>query len=537
MKKWNVAVYLRLSVEDGKDIESNSILNQKSLLDQYIKERKDLKIYDYYIDDGYSGTNFERPDFIRMIQDVNAKKVDSIIVKDLSRFGRNYIETGQYIEEKFPLLDLRFISVGDNIDSYSNPESINNIIVPFKNLMNDDYSRDISRKIKSTLNMKKRNGEFVGALAPYGYMKNPKNKRQLVIDPESSLVVKKIFNDVIKGRSKLEIVNYLNKTNIFTPSEYLNKKSPSERRIAKVWTTKMIDTILKNRTYTGDLVQGKTKKLSYKIDKMINNKESEMIIIKNKHKPIISRKDFELANQIIYSRDIKPQLNESYDLFTGYLKCGDCNSLMLNKKYSNKRKSGKVYNYDYYVCSNNYRNKKCSSHKIDKKEIESIVLGIINLHIKTLCNLNQKIKELEDKEQINFEYELLKQQATREEKKLKRGKNLLSGLDEDLKNEYITEEDYQSFKLNYKSEIIKQKDFLKQINEKLKKVNFRSDSYKKLLEELTKKSKLEKLNRKIVNEMVDTIYIYEDNQIKIKFKYNDEYKNTLNFINEHSAVV
>lgn len=261
MKKWSVAVYLRLSVEDGKDIESNSILNQKSLLDQYIKERKDLKIYDYYIDDGYSGTNFERPDFIRMIQDVNAKKVDSIIVKDLSRFGRNYIETGQYIEEKFPLLDLRFISVGDNIDSYSNPESINNIIVPFKNLMNDDYSRDISRKIKSTLNMKKRNGEFVGALAPYGYMKNPKNKRQLVIDPESSLVVKKIFNDVIKGSSKLEIVNYLNKTNVFTPSEYLNKKSPSERRVAKIWTTKMIDTILKNRTYTGDLVQGKTKKI------------------------------------------------------------------------------------------------------------------------------------------------------------------------------------------------------------------------------------------------------------------------------------
>ncbi len=532
MKKWSVGVYLRLSVEDGKDNESNSILNQKTLIDQYVKENKDLKIYDYYIDDGYSGTNFERPDFKRLMQDVEDKKVDSIIVKDLSRFGRNFIETGQYIEITFPLIKLRFISIGDHLDSFKNPESVNNIIVPFKNLMNDDYSRDISNKIKSTLNVKKSKGEFLGAYAPYGYLKNPDNRKELIIDKEASLVIKKIFNDVIKGKSKLEIVEDLNKTNILTPSAYMHKMKPSKRYYTNIWDTRMIDKIIKNKVYIGELIQNKTRRISYKIRKTVKNSESQMIIIKNNHKPIISKNNFELANKILYSRDIRPMKNKEYDIFAGYIKCGDCNNTMANKKY-------KKYNtiYNYYLCSSYRRKKECSMHKISRKELESIVLDIINIQIKILCDIKKKIDEYQSKEKINFDYELQRHQLLTTESLLVKNKELLKGLEYDLESGYLSKEDYNEYKLHYKSIIIKYEESIKNINDKLNKIKFKSSAYQKVLENLTKNGELVKLTRKLLNEMIDTIYIYENNQIKIKFKYNDEYKNALNFIKGYSAVV
>lgn len=532
MKKWNVAVYLRLSVEDGKDVESNSILNQKSLIDSYIKENKDLKIYDYYIDDGYSGTNFDRPDFKKMMRDVEDKKIDSIIVKDLSRFGRNYIETGQYIEITFPLLKLRFISIGDNIDSFKNPESINNVIVPFKNLMNDDYSRDISNKTKSTLNSKKSKGEYLGAFAPYGYLKNPENKKELIIDKEVSLVVRKIFNDIINGKSKKEVVKDLNYLNILPPSAFLNKIYPNKRYYTNTWNTEMIDKIIKNKVYIGDLIQNKTRRVSYKINKPVKNSENKMIIIKNNHKPIINKNNFELANKILYSRDIRTMKNNEYDIFAGYIKCGDCNSTMSNRKYSKNNS-----NYNYYVCSSYRRKKECSMHKITKEELSNVVLDIVNVQIKLLCNIKEKIDEFQAKEKINFDYELQKQQLEETQKLLIKNEKLLKGLEYDLESGILLEEDYKAYRIYYKSEVIKHEEAIKSISIKLSKIRFQSSSYKKILDSLTKNRELNKLTRKVMNEMIDTIYIYDNNIIKVKFKYSDEYQNTVNLIKEQSAVV
>lgn len=532
MKKWNVAVYLRLSVEDGKDVESNSILNQKSLIDSYIKGTKDLKVYDYYVDDGYSGTNFERPSFIRMMKDAAEKRIDSIIVKDLSRLGRNYIEAGQYLETTFPKLKLRFISVGDNIDSYKRPESINNVIVPFKNLINDDYSRDISNKTKTTLNTKKANGEFLGAFAPYGYLKNPENTKKLIIDPDSGLVVKKIFKDIINGKSKIEVVNDLNNSNILTPSAYLNKTYQTKKLESSAWTTEIIDKIIKNKIYVGDLVQNKTSKVSYKIDKKVRNSESKMIIIINNHKALISEENFKLANKILYSCDIRVKKNNEYNLFAGYIKCGDCNYSMINNKYTKCNRK-----YNYYECNLYRRKKECSMHKITNEELTKIVLDIVNIQIKIMCNLKEKIEELKNTEQVNLDHEILKQQLRKEENLLIKNKELLKGLESDFKNEFISCKDYDDYKIHYKSAVIKNEDIIKNINKKLNMIKYQPNTYQKVLDNLTNKSKLTKLTRKVMNEMIDTIYIYENNQIKIKFKYNDEYQNILNLIKAHNAVV
>ena len=248
---WKVAIYIRLSVEDGDKVESNSISNQRMLLNDFLNDNSEFNLYDYYIDDGYSGTDFERPAFKRMLTDMNNKKFNTIIVKDLSRLGRNYIEVGNYIERIFPLFNIRFIALNDSIDSYKDPKSINNVIVPFKNLLNDEYCRDISNKIRSVLEVKKKRGEFVSALAPYGYIKDPEDKHHLIVDNESANVVKMIFEMSLEGYGRYTIAHKLNELGILNPYGYkmivLKKKKGIEKDNDKckfAWDMTVVKNIL-----------------------------------------------------------------------------------------------------------------------------------------------------------------------------------------------------------------------------------------------------------------------------------------------------
>ena len=196
MNKWNVGIYIRLSQEDGDKEESNSVTNQRELINSYISEDKELNVYDYYIDDGWSGTNFDRPDFKRLIADVENNVINTIIVKDLSRFGRNYIEVGNFIEQVFPQYKIRFISISDKIDNFKNPESLNSMIFPFKNMINEEYCRDISRKIRSVKLIGAKKGNFMQGLAPYGYIKNPEDKHKFIIDDEAAKIIKLIYKNL-----------------------------------------------------------------------------------------------------------------------------------------------------------------------------------------------------------------------------------------------------------------------------------------------------------------------------------------------------
>lgn len=371
---WNVAVYLRLSKEDNESIESNSIVNQRELVEQYISSKSDLELVDYYIDDGYSGTNFNRPGFERLLQDMKNKKINCIIVKDLSRFARNHIEADMYFENIFPVLNMRFISVIENIDSFENPDSMDNLIVPFKNLLNDAYAKDISKKVKSALTAKRLNGEFIGTSATYGYIKNPKDKHKLIIDEEASKHVVQIFNGIIEEKTVSEIANELNKNNILTPAAYKRKNEPESNNIEtdKRWNAKMINKMLKDRIYVGDLIQGKKKVENYRSHKLITTKKDEWIIVENNHEPIISKEEFDEVQEIL-NKNKSARSNKEKDLFYRFLKCSDC-----GESFTLRR----VKNYEYYHCTSYVRNGSCTSHSIRKDKLVELVIEEINKKFK-----------------------------------------------------------------------------------------------------------------------------------------------------------
>ena len=273
-----VGLYIRLSREDeDKTHESESISNQKSLLLQYTKENN-LKVYDMYIDDGYSGTNFNRPNFNRLIKDIELGKINMVITKDMSRLGRDYIGTGNLIEKYFPEHNVRYIAITDNIDTFL--DSTNNDIAPFKAIMNDMYAKDISKKIKSSLKAKQKEGKWVGSKTPFGYIKDPNNKNHLIIEEEQAHIVKRIYNMCLDGLSFYKISKELTNEGIKTPAQYYEYKWRSNYNCKYgMWHSKTIYDILTNRIYTGDTVQNKRTKVNYKIKKIIKNKPSQYIVV------------------------------------------------------------------------------------------------------------------------------------------------------------------------------------------------------------------------------------------------------------------
>ena len=383
MQRFKVAGYIRLSKEDKIKDESNSVTNQKLIITSYIEKNEDLKLFDFYIDDGYSGTTFDRPEYKRMFKDIVDGQVNTVIVKDLSRFGRNHIQSDDYIENILPGYNVRFISIIDEIDSLKNPKSVSSIAVPLKNLMNDQYARDISEKVRSTLKIKQLNGEFIGVTAPYGYLKDPKDKHKFIIDKEASYIVKKIFNMILLGKSRKEIAEHLNNKNVLTPSLYkLGKKNTNNEDLisSKKWNAEIVNRILRNETYTGTLIQNIKTKPNYRTDKLIDVNKDEWIITKNHHEPIISKDKFEEVQNIL---DKKKGSRNSEDILLFYLKCADCGSLLYLKNGKNKK---------YYYCKNYIKHSKCTSHSVEREKLYNEVLQIINEN----KGLNITYKELND---------------------------------------------------------------------------------------------------------------------------------------------
>lgn len=310
-----------------------------------------------------------------MIKDITDSKINAIIVKDLSRFGRNHIESDDYIENFLPGYNVRIISIIDSIDTLKNSKLSTRISVPLKNLMNDCYSMDISEKVKSTLKVKQINGEFIGTFAPYGYKKDEFDNHKLVIDDEVSHIVRKIFNMLIEGKSRKEIAAFLNENDIETPSEYkLNKEKSKENTIClKKWNAETVNRILRNETYTGVLIQNVKSKLNYRSNKLIDVKKDEWIRTENHHKAIISKDIFDKVQEIL-NRKIKVNKNNELDLFSGYLKCAQCGKHLIIRKSKNQV---------YYYCSSYIKDKSCLKYSINKKKLEQLVKNEINRKINT----------------------------------------------------------------------------------------------------------------------------------------------------------
>ncbi len=294
---FNTALYLRLSRDDGTEKESESIQNQKAFLISYANEHG-FSLAGIYIDDGWSGTSYDRPAFKRMLSDIELGRINCVITKDLSRLGRDYIMTGHYLERYFPQHDVRYIAINDGIDTYQ--DNTNNDMTPFRAVFNDMYAKDISKKVRTALNTKKENGIFIGSSPPYGYKKDPHDKGRLIIDTETAPVVRQIFSMYLSRASKCAIAESLSREGIPTPSAVKNLKAA-----CRAWNEVTIARILTNPTYAGDLTQNRSRKISYKLSKKRNLPQEQWITVKNTHEPIISREDFKAAQELHRRRSAK----------------------------------------------------------------------------------------------------------------------------------------------------------------------------------------------------------------------------------------
>lgn len=545
-KIWSVAVYIRLSQEDsdnGEDkLESNSITSQKALLNEFIEEHDDLIVYDTYVDDGYTGTDFNRPGFQRLLEDMRKGNINSVLVKDLSRLGRNYIEVGNYIEQIFPLFNIRFIAINDSVDSFKNPTSTNTILVPFKNLINDEYCRDTSIKIRSAINGRKRKGEFVGAFPSYGYIKNPEDNHKLIIDNESAEIVRKIFEwKVNEGLGNLSICHRLNDMGVLNPTGYKKKKLNQNYNNSKImqedysWCPSTVRNILKNDIYIGNVTQGKRRVKSYKVHKVEQVPEDEWITVENMHEPIIDKELFKKA-QGLRKVDTRVQDSGTLSMWSGVLKCADCGRAM-HKKYC-KNKSGTVY--EYYICGT-YRkksNKLCTKHTLKVEELENAVLEAIKLHIELLVDTEKLLEQINKSNTKKLTNENMKNIKQAKEKEIEKISNLKRCLYEDWKNEYITKEEYLEYKQKYEQDIEKIKEIMVNLDKQKEKQEEIINGNSKWIENFKAHKNITELDRDIITELIDYIEVHENKKITIHFKFMDELDKILEYIeNENKASI
>lgn len=527
-KTWSVALYIRLSQEDadnGTDKqESNSVTSQKTLLNEFTNTNDDLIVYDTYIDDGFTGTDFNRPSFQRLLEDMRNGNINCVIVKDLSRLGRNYIEVGNYIEQVFPLFNIRFISINDGIDSFKNPSSTNTILVPFKNLINDEYARDTSIKIRTSLNAKKKKGEFIGAFPSYGYIKDSKDKHKLVIDEVAANIVRKIFDwNVKEGLGKIAICHRLNDLGILNPTGHKklelgqNYNNYGIKNSTYTWTPSSVRNILNNEVYIGHTIQGKRKTKSYKIHKVESVPEEEWIRVENTHEPIIDKETFAKAQEIS-KKDIKAsQKTKKISLWAGLLKCADCKRAMNKKSSVNKSRN----KYEYYICST-YRkksNKLCTSHTLKVEQLEKAVLEAIKLHIKFLVDTEKLLERINKLNTNKLESDNIENLKQSKEKDIEKLNNLKRCLYEDWKNDYITKEEYLEYKQKYEQDIIKTKEIIINLDNQKEKQEEIINVNSKWIENFKVHKNITELDRDIITELIDYIEVCENKKILIHFKF------------------
>lgn len=532
--EYKAALYMRLSKDDCSCDESSSIITQRKMLRSFAKENA-FKVVDEYIDDGWSGTNFDRPNFKRMIQDIEDKKLNLVITKDLSRLGRDYITTGQYTEIYFPSKKVRFIAINDGYDSANKYTDI----APFKNVINEMYARDTSQKIKSSFIAKMKEGNFIGNFPPYGYIKDPSNKNHLLVNPETSDIVKKIFIWASEGNNPKKIAEYLNKEGTLTPAQYRCLKNPQlnidNYSNRKEWSSSTISKILKNIVYLGHTAQGKTTKVSFKSKVTIQNAKNDWIIVYNTHEPIIDLDTFEKVKKISINRTCATKGNFT-NIFSGLAKCMDCGKSMSSV---GTRKKGSLANL---ACGGYKLNgkKECSNHFIDYNVLYDVVLNAIREKI-NLSEADKKALFEEAKSQIdlNGNFSLLNQDRVKLECRVKELDCIIEKLYEDNFNGVINNDRLKKLLKKYEEENNKLVEKINKIDsylsDKRKFVENIKTSYNNFSKIVNEYSNIKKLTRDILINFIDHIEIGQGHykktdsgkirhqQIKIYFNFVGEY--------------
>lgn len=541
-KMWNACIYVRLSREDGDKAESDSIVNQKALIKDYAATHPDIIIRSERVDDGYSGTDFNRPDFIAMVDDVKAGLIDCIIVKDLSRFGRNWIETGRYIEQIFPFMGVRFIAINDFFDSIAARNTFDSITLPFKNLMNDVQARDTSIKIRSHLDSKREKGQFIGAFAAYGYVKSEENRNKLIIDDFAADVVRDIFRWRIEGMSNQGIANRLNDMGILSPHEYKKEKgmkvsTPFKTKSRAMWSAVAVGRILVNEVYLGVLEQGKRISKSLKVKKRENIQKNEWIRVEGTHEPIVSREDFFLIAELLRNDTRISPVKDSVYLFSGLVKCRDCSQNMVRKLVPAGGKK-----YAYYVCVTNRQSKvkgtasdageatkACSPHNISEKLLEASVLQSIRIHIDCVVQMGEILEFIETMPMKRRDAIKIEGQITAKEKELLKYQVRITKLYEDLQDGIVDNDEFETYKTNFSRRCDEAKRVIELLNEELADIFNNSICKYQWMEYFKRFSNIKSLNRSILVKLVEQIFVGEKNRLEIKFRYQNQFERALSY--------
>lgn len=513
--KENIAVmYLRLSKEDGEKVESNSISNQREIINSYVK-RNQITMVKEYVDDGYSGANFDRPNFKEMISDAYDKKFDTIIVKDLSRFGRDYIEAGKYIQRIFPENGIRFISVNDNYDSKSADMNDTHLILPIKNFINDSYCRDISNKVKSSQKIKREKGDYISAFAPYGYKKSEENKNKLVIDEQATPNIKNIFDMKLLGYSSKAIADELNRLGVLTPRKYKESQGFKCNGFQNIkggnWSAKAVNRIIENEVYIGNTLQGKSITLNYKNKKQIGKDKEEWIRVEDTHESIVSNEIFAIANTML-KRDLNNSRGkDKIDIFTGMLFCKECGSSLIRRtvKYKGREEV-------FYICSKYNKEKSCSRHSIKEETLIKAMSKIIKSYIEFNEKLYSKVQLIDINRNLkDNQIPILKREKAMTEE-------LLSSLYLDLKEDVINKEEYQLFRKNYMEKLTKIDESIQYRLKRQEDTKYKIDENKSWIIDINKYKNLSEIDRLSVVMLIDKIFIAEDKTIDVRFNHTEE---------------
>ncbi len=531
-KVWKAGLYVRLSRDDGDKEESDSIANQRSLLQDYIALEDDIAVHDVYVDDGFTGTNFERPDFQRMLDDLKNKTINCVVVKDLSRFGRNYIEVGNYIEKIFPFMDVRFISANDSLDSVKNPQAMNNLIVPFKNIINDEYCRDISNKVRSSLDMKRKQGKFIGSFATYGYKKDPMDHNHLIVDEDAAAVVRDIFAWFTGGMSILGIARRLNQLGVLNPTAYkcaagLQYKHPKGEKNDHMWPDSSVRRILQNRIYTGCLVQGKKRIKSYKVQVSVAVPADKWFVVPDTHEAIISDETFDTAQRLL-KRDMRtsPSHGEVY-LLAGFVKCADCGRAMNRKLISQPNKD-----YCYYICSTFKKMDKgaCTKHTIRSDKIEKAILETLQKQIALAVEMDVLIAKINANAQTKRATMRLEAMMAEKEKEKTKVEKLKLELYPDWKNGDISKAEYQQLRAQYDAKLAVIEDAVDNLHAAIHESENGVDGTNAFLTAFTKHRNIQKLTREVIVELIDMIYVHEGGNLTIRFNFADAFEQAAEYI-------
>ena len=529
-KVYRAALYVRLSKEDGDKEESDSIVNQKDLIRAFLADKPDIHICAECVDDGYSGANFDRPSFKRMIRDIEAGRIDCVVVKDLSRFGRNFVEAGRYIDQIFPALGIRFIAVNDNYDSINGRTSSDKILIPFKNLINDAYCRDISIKVRSQLDIKRKKGDFIGSFAVYGYWKDPSDRHKLVVDEYAAAVIRDIFRWKLEGASQQRIADRLNGRGELSPMEYkrfcgLQYKSGFHVKPKAKWTAVAIGRILRNEFYVGTLVQGRRTTPNHKVKKTIQKPSEEGVRVEDSHPAIVEKGDFLAVGRLLMQDTRVAPKEETVYLFSGLAFCGDCRQNMVRNSVC---RNGKTY--VYYICGNNRTNKACSSHRISEAALTEAVFLSLKEHIANILDVERVLQYIETLPIHREEVQKADAQLVKKQEEISRYSRLKKTLYESLSDGLIDKEEYLELKSGYDMKIADAKAASEKLKEELEGLLQNRTGTSLWIERFKKYQNITELTRHIAVTLIERILVFEDSRIEIRVRYQYDYERALELI-------